>query len=274
MCAVFRSGRPAGQWHQSFSHRQQHFALAASVVIGELFAKCEAKPPSEEERNASTKTAIAVLCLLFILCGSGITWCLYLECRPETWRTRLVMFIVVLVATTAELGLCAWQVFHWWMFPAILLFNTWGPLDAVMRFPVVHGFDTVFSVKQILVMLAKILCYIFGIQRFSQNRIAFFAMLMLNVIGMPLMYVLALPLDEGACEQAGAARGVVDVDVAIRLVRVVSNPKDRRECALDCKRRARVVAAGVAHVSPTAGRLLCRLDPQLQRVVHKSGRDV
>lgn len=250
------------------------FVAVASELVLEGEARSSSSRSSSKDKDGPTRAAIATLCFLFLLCGGGIGWCLYLESRPDMWRTRFAMYVVLALSTVFELALCARAVFVWWMWPVILVMNSWGALDAILRFPVLHGFDTMFALKQVVLLVVRVGLYIYGLSSFSDNRIVFFAALMLNILGLPLMYVLALPLDDTACEQAGAARMVVDVDIFVRIGRAVLDPKERRECMLHCSHRARQMVAGAARRSSLLSQAACRLDPQMRKVLQKSGRDV
>lgn len=261
------------------SHRPR-LVFALTLAMAELITLGEARDSSrvvvdKEARDASTRAAVAVLTLLFVLCGGGIAWCLYLEMSPEVWKTRIVMYVVVLIAAVIEAGCCLQNIFQLWMLPVLVGLNVWGELDAVMRFPVLHGFDTWFACKHLLLLAAKVGLYIVGISSFADDKVTFFSLLMFNVIGLPLMYVLALPLDEVSPDMQGGARGVVDVDISVRIFRLVTASKERKEAWTHCKSRARYMAAVVAQRSPAAiGGAMCRIDPQLQRMVQKTGRDV
>eukprot|EP00405_Crypthecodinium_cohnii_P043255 CAMPEP_0206569554 /NCGR_PEP_ID=MMETSP0325_2-20121206/26508_1 /ASSEMBLY_ACC=CAM_ASM_000347 /TAXON_ID=2866 /ORGANISM="Crypthecodinium cohnii, Strain Seligo" /LENGTH=298 /DNA_ID=CAMNT_0054073167 /DNA_START=23 /DNA_END=916 /DNA_ORIENTATION=- len=239
--------------------------LLVLVVLAELLAVGEAKPSkNSESRDGSTKAAIAVLCLLFVLCGGGIGWCLYLECSPMIWKTRLVMGVILFISTCVELGCCSYEVFKWWMAPILLFLNLWGPFDAVLRFPSLHGFDSLFSLKQFFLIILKVIAYILGLHSFVSSKVIFFSLLMFNIVGLPLMYVLALPLDEATPDQGLASKNVTDVDIAYRIFKFTVDAKERRESMIVCKSRARHVVSGVARCCPKfLQSALCRVDPQM-----------
>merc|ERR1719277_2953218 len=114
------------------------------------------------------------------------------------------------------------QCFHWWLFPAMLLLNMCGSLDAVLRFPIVHGFSELFPWKQLLLLFAKAALYCYSDCNVSQNRFPLVAVIALNILGLPLMYLFALPIsDECSPRVSSMARDVVDEDVVVRLARFV-----------------------------------------------------
>merc|ERR1719330_450525 len=138
----------------------------------------------------------------------------------------------------------------------------------------IHGFGRFFPWKQLLLLAGKAAAYICSDSGASQNQLALMAVMTLNVLFLPLMYLFALPLDDDMGDRVFAARDVVDVDIAVRVARAVANERSRRESVLECKRRARMTAIGAAQLCPAAGEVFCRVDPQLQRVILKSGRSV
>jgi len=249
--------------------------LLAVVVLAQLFVLSESRTASGARGlDAPTRTAIGVLALLFVLCGGGIGWCMYLEGQPATKVTRIIFLLVLATATCIDLALCVWRYVAWWMLPTLLLLNCWGALDAVLRFPVLHGFDSAFSCKQLLLLLLRGILYVVGAQS-SLSKTAMFAVLILNVLGLPLMYVLALPLDDMmGCDQQVAARDVVDKDLAVRVWRFTTDASSRRQCVAQYRRRGFAIAASVARTIPITQRVFCYFDPRLQRALHKSTRCV
>jgi len=248
-----------------------------AVVLSEFLVTGEARPSRrklDKDKDGPTYAAIAVLCFLFVLCGGGIGWCLYLECRPDIWRIRAILYVAAACDTIFELCLCARGVFEWRMAFVVLFVNTWGSLDAVLRFPLLHGFDTPFTCKQIGLLVIKAICLIVTLTSFSEHRIKFCGIMMLSLLGLPLMYLLALPIDGNAADKAGGDKGVVDVDLVVRIYRLFANPKDRREFSILCKSRARQLVATWVRRSPLASQAACRIDPQMKRMLSRSGRDV
>lgn len=226
------------------------------------------------DAKSHTKTAIGVMVLLFVTCGLGIAWCLYLECGPNPYDVRWFMHVALFVTLLLESLMCFSQQLLWWMLPVFAFFSLWGGLDAVLRYPVVHGFGTGFAWKHVGILVVRTVAYVCSLRSFTESQFYFCFTLILNVICFPMMYLLALPIEEVTSEQSSAARMVVDTDILIRLWRMLSDPQERQAAVLDCRRRARVVAAKAASRSPMASRVLCQMDPELKRVLCKTGRDV
>mmetsp|Transcript_1109 Transcript_1109/g.2294 ORF Transcript_1109/g.2294 Transcript_1109/m.2294 type:complete len:219 (-) Transcript_1109:25-681(-) len=156
-------------------------------------------------------------------------WSSYLARRPPPNVARRVMLGALGAATAAELLLCWVGHLCWWMVPVILLANAWGPLDAVLRYPVVHDIDTVFTVKQVLILCAKLVSFAFGLDDLLSSIELLALLSAVNFVAMPILYLVALPLDRSPEEQLQASKGVDDVDVAVRLARLAADPR-RREC--------------------------------------------
>lgn len=258
---------------------QRSWLLLAVLLCTQLVVAAEKQGArtgsrTSVDRNASTRMALGVLVILLVLCGSGIGWCLYLECKPGAKPVRFILLVMLGIITFIDILLCVFQYFFWWMLPVTLLINTWGALDATLRFPVVHGVGTAFSCKQMLLLVLRGLTYLVGIQNFAANGVTFVAVIIANVIAAPLMYLLALPLDEMISEQDIAASDVVDVDIAVRAWRIAVDPRSRREFTTECKRRLRLLAASFAEICPPAGQVICYFDPKLRRSIQKTVRAV
>eukprot|EP00927_Polykrikos_kofoidii_P037588 TRINITY_DN31761_c0_g1_i1.p1 TRINITY_DN31761_c0_g1~~TRINITY_DN31761_c0_g1_i1.p1 ORF type:complete len:297 (+),score=23.29 TRINITY_DN31761_c0_g1_i1:48-938(+) len=255
--------------------------LAVSAVLAE---QADGKPnprpekfhDTEPERNdalSPVQTALLILACLMFVCGSCVGWCLYLDNHPEFSRIRNIMHSLLVVATLFELALCGVGKFKWWMPGVLAVTNVWGLADAVMRYPVVHDIDSLFTFKQLLLLCGKIIACAFGFHDFNRSSHWFFALILVNVVCLPLLYFLALPLDDSEQENAAAAEDIVDTDLLLRLANVLLNGEERRRCIWACRRRVRAGTAQLALSSPTAAKLLCVVDPSYRRVLSRS-RDV
>merc|ERR1712098_920305 len=152
--------------------------------------------------------------------------------------------------TSIELGLVATRHLKWWMTFVILLVHGWGFFDALIRFPLVPDFESCFTLKQFLLFGVNIVSSALGFIDISASRMWFFAVLLVNIAVLPLIYFLALPVDDSAQNQRLAAHDVVNVDIAIRMVRFAGSLEQQREFLRTCRRRFRGAVIGVAQRSP------------------------
>lgn len=204
------------------------------------------------------------LMMLFVVCGGGVLWGQFVENRCP----RLVqrgLFAVLAVTTSFELALCALSVLGWWMLPVILVTNTWGFMDAVLRFPVLHDFGTAFALKQILLLLLKVACAVYSLADFQDHWVWRYLVVLMNLFVLPMFYFLALPLEGAPKEYRLAASQVEDVDIAVRSLRLVYNRDARNGLVLACRRRWHKVTLDVAAGSKLTSRVLKGVSPGLER---------
>lgn len=218
----------------------------------------------EEEEFERPGLTILVCFFWFLGCGACVWgWCFWLECRPDHERVRSLMFMSVATLTVLEIMLWYSEHLCWWVVWPVLLVNSWGFLDAVLRFPVVHGFDTFFALKHSLLILLKVGCVIFGFESPLKSCLWFVVLLVMNLAAFPISYLFALPIDDTPAAQRLAAHDVVDEDLYMRLVRILTNAEDRRQfvktmklggsrSALAVARRSPAAAKVIEHVVPTA----------------------
>jgi hypothetical protein len=130
---------------------------------------------------------------------------------------------------------------QWWMAPALALANAWGPLDAVLRYPVVHDMDSIFAMKQLMLLCGKLALFPFGFADLLGSLRTLALLWSLDFVVLPLMYLVALPLERSATEQRRLASGVNDVDLVFRLARAVASPPNRHACLAMFEQRAKAV---------------------------------
>jgi len=230
--------------------------------------------PQSTSKSSWISLSIVFLILAVVLSAGGIwAWCLYLERRPSPEPVRNILLGVLAMATVAEYSLIYLDLLHWWMAIVLFICNFWGFLDALLRFPVLHDFDTAFSVKQVVLLCAKMASLALGFTSFRDYQVWFFFALGFNVVTLPLLYLLALPIDEGEQEQRLFSSGVVDVDIAWRLCELVGNRQKQRECMLGCTCRLRLASCWIASKNPAASALLVRFKPSYSHALRK-GRQV
>jgi len=257
--------------------------VAAFFCIAQLLVAAEGKASrprqtyrsSRHHDNNSFWPVLAAIGLLFLLCTWGICWCLYLDSKPLTRTTRRCMLLTLFCAAVIDSGACAHRYFNWWLLPVSIIVNLWGPFDAIKRFPIVHGFETFFPWKQLMLLVVKCIAYLVSFSSNAPSQMVLLAVMVLNLMVLPLMYVFALPMDfDLRGEQAIAAREVVDVDVALQVFQFCRDPRSRRQTAMAWQRHLRIWAVRFAQVCPAASKVLGHVDPDLRRSLKKTGRVV
>lgn len=80
-----------------------------------------------------------------------------------------------------------------WMLLGLIFCNFWGSLDAVLRFPISHDLDNFFTIKILLLLLAKTTVYSVYFTQITKNVPVFLSALFSCIWAQPLLYVMALP---------------------------------------------------------------------------------
>lgn len=186
-------------------------------------------------------------------------------------RVRLVMMGILTAATAGEMGLCAHGLTTTWVASMSLFVNLWGGLDALLRFPASHEFESFFSTKQFLLLVLKTFGYAFGINEFRQHIGAFLMVLLIVIWGLPVMYLMALPLDPA--EQV-AADERDDVDLVLRVWQLTTCQNERQRCLRGCKKWLHRRLFAATQRSPIAKIALCAASPHYRRAFSKGCRSV
>jgi hypothetical protein len=171
--------------------------------------------------------------------------------RPYPETTRLALFLIVATLSGVELHHAWTGRMCGWMAWVILVGNVWGFLDAVLRFPVFHDVSSFFTLKQCSLVTFKVVCLRYGFEVVSIENIMWFLVLFFVNLGLPLMYVMALP-DGDAVEQRLAVHDVVNVDLALRIIGLATSRQQRLDSFSTLKRRVRRTTARVVECSPIA----------------------
>jgi len=185
-------------------------------------------------------------------------------------RVRAVMFLMLFAVTSVEIGLTLCGVVGFKTTLLAMFVNFWGGLDALLRFPAAHDLESWFSAKQFMLLLVKTACYAFGFIGFKQHIGKFIALILLNVWGLPVLYLMALPLDP--CEQV--AEDEYDVDLALRVWQLAMCSKERRKSFDTCRSWVNRKLVAASERSPLARMAICAASPQYRRAFNKKGRSV
>jgi len=174
------------------------------------------------------------------------------EHRPYPETTRRALFLIVATLSGVELHHVWTGHMYGWMVPVILVGNVWGFLDAVLRFPIVYDVGTFFTLKQCFLVTFKVVSLSCGFEDLNyENMLWLLAILVVNAF-FPLLYTLALPIDDDVVEQRLAAHDVVDVDLALRVIELATNRQRRQDTYGSLKRRVCSTALNLADRSPLA----------------------
>jgi hypothetical protein len=171
------------------------------------------------------------------------------------------------------MAICYWHS-HWASAFAVVLFNAWSGLDGLLRFPAVHDVDSLFALKQGLMLVVRIGIYMVAFWWLVDNRVFLLATFLQTLVALPLMYILALPLDESLEKQAEAADSVVDDDILVRVWHFFKDPEERRDCLHVCRRNFLGMAVLFVHWLPPARGFLDWLDPAVGKALRAKKRIV
>mmetsp|Transcript_51001 Transcript_51001/g.95463 ORF Transcript_51001/g.95463 Transcript_51001/m.95463 type:complete len:227 (-) Transcript_51001:184-864(-) len=212
-----------------------------------------------------------VLCTIVAFALLVFLWGAYLDRHEhDPGRIRAVMFVALFAVTCTEIGLLISGVVGLRTTLLALFVNCWGGLDALLRFPAAHDLESWFSAKQFCLLLVKTVTYAFGFIGFRMHIGKFIALILLNVWGLPVLYLMALPLDP--CEQV--AQEEYDVDLVFRVWQLAVCSKERRKCLDTCRwwwNRKLVAASERSHLARMA---ICAASPGYRKAFNKKGRSV
>jgi len=176
--------------------------------------------------------------------------------RPYPETTRRALFLIVAVLSGVELHHVWTGRMYEWMVWVILICNVWGFLDAVMRFPIVYDVGTFFTLKQCFLVTFKVVCLSCGFEDLDYVNVMWLLVILVVNAFFPLLYTLALPIDDDSVDQRLAAHDVVDVDLAVRIVDLATNRQRRQESYGTLKKRVCSTAVSLADHSPLAEKMI------------------
>jgi len=257
----------------SSSGRHCRLGLWAIAAMGAVHAIEARKSTEQGPTNGDSYAALVLIVAVLLFCIGGVVWCLYIESRPEIHVLRSWMWGLLACNLCVELSICN-SYFAWWVVPTMVFIALWGSLDAVLRFPIMHSLTSFFTLKQLMLLVAKSVCYVLGVnsyRRHSGGVLWVCVMILLNVIGLPIMYMLAFPYDfENADEVASAS----DADIVVKVMYMVANPKGRLECRFMLRRWAMDAGQLFAGRYPVLAEAICRQAPSYTGCLRKRGRSI
>jgi hypothetical protein len=187
-------------------------------------------------------------------------------------RIRAMMFLILSFVTSVEMSMCARGITHPWVAYFSLVANLWGGFDALLRYPAAHSLDSTFTVKQLFLMTAKTVAYGVGLVNFRIHAGLFFVELLLNIWGLMVLFLMALPLNE---REQVARDSDYDVDLMIRVWQLATVSHERRRCVSTCKTWWYRRLTTASECSPIARYVICATGPaKLRQTFRKTGRCV
>jgi len=209
----------------------------------------------------------------FVLLGLLVwAWTAFLDTfEHDPGRVRAVMFLILSAITAMELGFVADGFVYPWVAGVSLLANIWGGLDALLRYPAAHDMESFFAAKQLLLLIGKTFAYAFGVVTFKSNVTRFVVELLFNIWALPVIYLMALPLDPA--EQI-VKDDTYDVDLAVRLWQLAVCSKERRQSLSTCRTWWHRRLAAASECSTLACLVICAASPQCRKTFKATGRRV
>jgi len=204
----------------------------------------------------------------FIILGLLIwLWGSFLDVHEHNpARVRSAMMAILAFSTLCELSFSYAGWTRQWVVMISIAVNLWGGLDSLLRFPAAHDFESFFAVKQVCLLLVKTFSYAFGIIDFRQHIGKFLVVLLIIIWGLPVLYLMALPLDPA--EQV-AADERDDVDLVVRVWQLTTCQSERQRCLSTCKNYLHRRLFSASQRSPIARFALCAASSSYRRAYSK-----
>lgn len=208
--------------------------------------------------------------LLALVFAFGVLWLWpeFVEQR-EPPRTRTVLHFFLALETAIELSLWAGGVLKPWMLIVILVCNLWGMLDAFLRFPVVHDFDSLFGLKQSAMVVGKLIGYAVGFRNIGRRPGWFILSVICCVFLLPILWFIALPI--GDVDSYHQKHDVVDVDLMVRLWQALFRRAERAAAVAHLRMLARKGLLLITKVVPWLRPLVIRKDPSFKQLLRIQG---
>lgn len=183
-----------------------------------------------EDRLYVTLTVVMLLTVV-ILSLLAWVWGIYLDkVDRDPGPVRYTMFLILLLVGSVEVGCAVCGLTNPWVAKVSILVNVWGGLDAILRFQAAHELESFFAAKQFTLQVTKTVAFIGGIRGFRQNVCKFTMLLLLDVWGMPVLYLMALPVHAATSRDDAS-----DVDLILRVWQLATSWKERHKFWTRCQ---------------------------------------
>jgi hypothetical protein len=179
---------------------------------------------------------------------------------------RATMLLILGIASACEISFSYFGLTQHWVAVVAVAINLWGGLDALLRFPAAHDIESFFAVKQLLLLFAKLFAYAFGIIHLRRHINEFVMILILLIWTLPVLYLMALPLNPA--EQV-ADNDCDDVDLVVKVWELSTCRTERQRCLKTCRTWLHRSLFAVSERSNVAKMAICAASPSYRRVFSK-----
>lgn len=186
-------------------------------------------------------------------------------------RVRSAMLLALIGVSCIEVGLATRGITYTWVAWVSLLINAWGGFDAILRFPAAHKIDSFFARKQTFLVVLKACVYTAGVVSIERSLATFVSMLMMSILGLPAMYMLALPANKA---EHVMRSDEYDVDLVLRLWQMAFSPTERLQCIVMCKSWWHSSLSVAAESSPIASLAVSMTSQRHQQTLRRKVRCV
>lgn len=214
-----------------------------------------------------------VLVLSFLVLGVMIwLWGGFLDVHEHNpARVRHAMMFILGLATVMECTFSLKELTLPWVAVVSLFVNFWGGLDALLRFPVAHDLESGFVFKQLFLVTAKTLGYALGMNGFRQHASSFFLILVIIIWGLPVLFLMAMPLDP---REQVLADDECNVDILVKLWRLSSCQHARHRYRQGCRAWLHSSLSHASQKSPMAQMVLPAASPAYKKAFRDGRRCV
>lgn len=217
---------------------------------------------------------LSFLCILgtiglsFLTLGFALwAWGCFLDVQDHNpAKIRSTMLLILSVVSLCDISFSFFELTYNWVAVVALSINLWGSFDALLRFPAAHDLESFFAVKQIVLHLMKGFAYAFGIIGLGTHISEFVLILVLNIWALPVLYLMALPLNPA--EQV-ADKESDDVDLVVRVWELSTCHTERQRCLKTCRTWFHKRLFDVSERSRMAKMAICAASPSYRRVFSK-----
>eukprot|EP00929_Paragymnodinium_shiwhaense_P071884 TRINITY_DN36506_c0_g2_i1.p1 TRINITY_DN36506_c0_g2~~TRINITY_DN36506_c0_g2_i1.p1 ORF type:complete len:228 (-),score=40.22 TRINITY_DN36506_c0_g2_i1:143-826(-) len=135
-------------------------------------------------------------CAFVVLGVLAACWAFVLERLEDDLATvRLLLMLLFGSALCCEAALAATGVLDFWAYSLCLAAGLYSGLEGLIRFPASHGALSPFTLKSVVLAIVKAAAMFHSIIVSEQPVWRLVALLVLDVLLLPVAYIMAIPLD-------------------------------------------------------------------------------